>query len=98
MLFPHLLFRQAGLNPTDVAGLCRVSRISGYRWLLGVDRRGQPGVGVNIFLQDRVERVAVPLALAVKAGVLPDPSIAKLTPAKRLVKLRGILRQFSQTK
>ena len=56
MHFPHKLFKTAGLNSTDVANLCDVSRITGYRWLQGVNRNGTEGVGVNLFLRDRVTK------------------------------------------
>lgn len=98
MQFPHLLFRQAGLNPTDVANLCNVSRITGYRWLLGVNRRGLPGVGVNIFLQDRVAKLVPALQQAVESGALPNAEIAKLPPAKRASKLKSIIHQHRAKK
>ena len=98
MQFPHLLFRRAGLTPTDIAHLCNVSRITGYRWLQGVNRRGMPGVGVNIFLQDRVARLVPPLELAIEAGALPDEEIAKLPPVKRARKLKSIISQYRAKK
>lgn len=94
MQFPHKLFKQAGLNSTDVANLCGVSRITGYRWLLGVGRNGAPGVGVNIFLEDRVNKVTAPIAAAVAAGVLPDAELSKLAPTKRATRIKSIIHQF----
>lgn len=98
MQFPHLLFKNAGLNSTDIANLCGVSRITGYRWLQGTNRNGEPGVGVNIFLQDRVARVIAPLTAAVEAGVLPDLQLTKLPPKKRATKIKSIINQYRQKK
>lgn len=98
MQFPHLLFKQAGLNPTDIANLVGVSRITGWRWLQGVNRRGLPGGSVNIFLKDRVAKLVPPIQLAVEAGALPDQTIACLPPEKRAVKLKSIIRQYRISK
>lgn len=92
MKFPHELFRAAGLNSTDIANLFGVSRVTGARWLSGVDRNGQPGVGVNLFLQSKVKKVEAALSAAVEAGTLPDASFAKLSPKKRLSHLRSTLK------
>lgn len=86
MDFPHLLFKDAGLNATDVANLIGVSRVTGHRWLNG-------GRGVNIFLQEKVKKVIPPLTKAVKSGALPNPDILKLPPAKRVTRIRSILRK-----
>lgn len=98
MQFPHELFKTAGLNSTDIANLCGVSRITGYRWLQGTDRNGAPGVGVNIFLQDRVSKVAAPLTAAVNDGVLPDEELTKLPPQQRATKIKSIINQYRQKK
>jgi hypothetical protein len=92
MKFPHALFRRAGLNSTDVAALCGVSRVTGSRWMSGVDRNGNTGVGVNLFLQTKVTVVAKALKLACDRGVLPDVELAKLPPTKREAKLKKIIR------
>lgn len=94
MQFPHALCKQAGLNTADVATLCDVSRVTGYRWLKGTDRAGHDGVGVNVFLRDRVTKLAGSLQAAVDAGVLPSEEIAKLPPKKRATKLRSIINQY----
>lgn len=91
MKFPHALFKRAGLNSTDIAALCGVSRVTGSRWLSGVDRNGNPGVGVNVFLQDKVQRTARAVELSMNRGDLPDVVLAKLPPAKRIRALRKIL-------
>lgn len=93
MKFPHALFKRAGLNSTDVAALSGVSRVTGYRWLSGVDRHGNPGVGVNPFLEEKVRRVEKSVRLACDRAVLPDPELAKLPPKKREAKLKKILRE-----
>jgi hypothetical protein len=98
MQFPHQLFKSAGLNSTDIAHLVDVSRITGYRWLQGVDRKGAEGVGVNVFLRDRVAKLITHLEAAVQAGALPDAEVAKLTPKKRAAKLRAILNQYRSKK
>lgn len=98
MLFPHLLFRQAGLNPADVANLCKVSRITGWRWLKGSSRQGTPGAGVNLFLRDRVARVAANVTAAVEAGALPDEQLDLLAPPARAAKIKSILKQHRTTK
>lgn len=99
MHFPSQLFKSAGLNSTDVANLVNVSRITGYRWLQGVNRStGTDGVGVNVFLQDRVTRLVAPLTEAVALGVLPDPEVSKLTPKKRAARLRAIINQYRSKK
>lgn len=91
MLFPHELFTAAGLNPSDVANLFGVSRTTGFRWLSGVSRNGTPGVGVNIFLRDRVARVATQVESAVQAGDLPNAEIRQLPPAQRAPRIKAIL-------
>lgn len=99
MQFPHQLFKSAGLNSTDIAHLLDVSRITGYRWLQGVDRRtGTEGVGVNVFLRDRVTKLVTPIEAAVQAGALPDEGVAKLAPKKRAAKLRAIINQYRSKK
>lgn len=94
MKFPHALFKRAGFNSTDVAAIFGVSRVTGARWLSGVDRNGNPGVGVNVFLQDRVERIAAAVEAAVAGKNLPDPTLAKLPPEQRVKKLKTLIRQF----
>lgn len=96
MLFPSDLFKNAGLNSTDVAELCGVSRVTGYRWLSGVNRHGTEGVGVNLFLQARVAAVAEAVRKAVAKKVLPNEEVAKLPPAKRVDTLRTILQLDGQ--
>lgn len=91
MLFPHELFLKAGLNSTDVANVFDVSRITGYRWLRGISRSGAPGVGVNIFLRDRVARVASQIKSAVVAGDLPDAELKQLPPSQRAERIKSIL-------
>lgn len=98
MHFPHQLFKSAGLNSTDVAKLCGVSRITGYRWLQGTSRNGSEGVGVNIFLQDRVAKVSGPVAAALDAGALPDETLSKLPPEKRAVRIKSILNKHRTKK
>lgn len=83
MIFPHTLFRQAGLNTTDVAAICDVSRVTGARWL--------SGAGVNVLLQDRVAKIVSSVEAAVDAGALPDPDIAALPPAKRRTRIKALL-------
>ena len=97
MQFPHQLFKDAGLNPTDVANLCEVSRITGYRWLRGVNRQGR-AVGVNIFLRSRVRRLVGPLQAALDDGALPNEAIKKLPPKARATKLKAILKLYRQEK
>lgn len=92
MKFPHTLFRQAGLTPSDVAGLCGVSRVTGWRWMRGGDDGSE--VGVNIFLQERVARAAACVRKAMEAGVLPDMELIALPAAKRIDKLEDILRPY----
>lgn len=97
MQFPRSLFKQAGLNPTDIANLFGVSRVTGWRWLSGTDRHGrttEQGVGVNIFLRDRVKATAALVQGAVDAGVLPDPKIQALEPESRAAKIKRILKQY----
>lgn len=97
MQFPHALFKQAGLNPTDVANLFGVSRITGWRWMSAVDRSNnhtEQGAGVNIFLRDRVAQVAAQVQGAVDAGTLPDEAIRMLDPDRRAAKLKSILKQY----
>lgn len=91
MKFPHALFKRAGLNSTDVANLFGVSRVTGFRWLAGVDRNGNPGVGVNSFLEEKVRRVEKSVRLACDRAVLPDPDLAKLSPKKRAAQLKKII-------
>lgn len=98
MHFPHQLFKTAGLNSTDIANLCGVSRITGYRWLQGTSRNGTEGVGVNIFLRDRVTKIAAPVAAAVDAGALPDEALAKLPPEKRASRIKTILNKHRTKK
>lgn len=97
MQFPRALFKQAGLNPIDIASLFGVSRVTGWRWLTGVDRHGRPtdeGGGVHLFLRDRVTKVAAQVQGAVNAGVLPDPSIQAMEPEARATKIKRILKQY----
>jgi hypothetical protein len=98
MQFPTLLFKQAGLTSGDVAALCGVSRITGYRWLKGTSRSGAEGVGVNVFLQAKVSTVASRVGRAVASGDLPDAQLAKLTAAQRVKTLRSILNQYRKQK
>lgn len=84
MVFPHLLFKHARLNATDVANLIGVSRVTGYRWL--------QGAGVNVLLQKEVERILPALTKAVEIGALPNTAVSKLPPAKRAKKIKSILR------
>jgi hypothetical protein len=98
MQFPHETFKNAGMNPSDVGHLIGVSRVTGYRWLLGTNRNGTTGVGVNIFLQDKVAKVAAQVEAAVAAGALPDDNIKKLPPEKRAGKLRSILNKYRTKK
>lgn len=98
MQFPHQLFKNAGLNSTDVAYLCGVSRITGFRWLKGADRHGNDGVGVNIFLQDRVAKLTAQVQAAVDAGALPDTEITTMPPNTRVKKIRSVINQFRTKK
>ena len=91
MKFPHQLFRKAGLNSTDVALLFGVSRVTGARWLSGVDRNGNPGVGVNLFLRKEVAKVAGAIQAAVEAKLLPSEDVSKLPPGKRQRALKRII-------
>lgn len=96
MYFPHALFKQAGLTPSDVAALCDVSRVTGWRWMRGDETGGD--VGVNIFLHDRVARVVENVKSALDAEALPDVSLVNMPPADRLAKIRTILRQNRPSK
>lgn len=98
MHFPHTIFQSAGLNSTDVANLFGVSRITGYRWLLGTSRSGNAGVGVNIFLRDKVNKMAPLVKRAVDAGALPNPDVMQLPPTKRAAKLRSIINAHRSSK
>lgn len=98
MQFPTLLFKQAGLTSGDVAALCGVSRITGYRWLKGTSRSGADGVGVNVFLQAKVSTVANKLKQAVDAGELPRADLTELPAEKRVKTLRSILNQYRKQK
>lgn len=91
MIFPHELFREAGLNTTDVAGLVGVSRVTAMRWLSGTNRRGGPGVGVNVHLEDKVALVADMVERAVHTGKLPDAALAALPPTVRLERIKALL-------
>ena len=91
MQFPRALFKQAGLTPADVAALCEVSRVTGWRWMRGAE--DGTDVGVNLFLRDRVSRVVENVQAALDAGALPDVILVNLPPADRLAKLDTILRQ-----
>lgn len=93
MIFPHTLFRQAGLNTTDIAAIFGVSRVTAARWLSGVNRSGAPGAGVNVLLEDRVTRGVQLVQAAVNSGALPDSAISALPPAKRRPRIRSILHQ-----
>lgn len=96
MQFPHALFKQAGLTPSDVAALCEVSRVTGWRWMRGAE--DGTNVGVNIFLHDRVGRVVANVQSALDAGALPEVSLVNLPPADRLAKIKTILRQNRPSK
>jgi hypothetical protein len=91
MKFPHALFKRAGLNSTDVANLFGVSRVTGARWLSGVDRNGNAGVGVNKFLETKVAKVANAIMMAVDLHALPSDELAKLPPEKRARALNRIV-------
>ena len=91
MKFNSALYKTAGFNSTDVANLFGVSRVTGYRWLKGTSRAGAAGVGVNIFLQDRVAATTASLARAVDKGLLPDAAVAALPPGERATKITAIL-------
>lgn len=91
MQFPHQIYKRAGLNSTDLANLFGVSRITGYRWLLGVNRRGEPGVGVHVFLRKKVAEVTSKVNAALEAGLLPNHEIRKLPPEVRADKLCALL-------
>lgn len=99
MHFPSQLFKSAGLNSTDVANLVGVSRITGYRWLQGTNRAtGADGVGVNVFLQDKVSRLVAPLTEAVANGALPNEDVQNLEPKKRAARIRAIINQYRSKK
>lgn len=93
MHFPYQLFENAGLSASDVARLFGVSRVTGYRWLQATDRKGNRGVGVNIFLQPRVSRGIEELRRALAAGDFPDEGLRRLTPVKRNLRIKSILRK-----
>lgn len=96
MKFPHALFKRAGLNSTDVANLFGVSRVTGFRWLSGVDRSGNSGAGVNVFLEEKVRRTAKAVEVAIHSGDLPFASLQKLPPAKRAAAIKRIIRAASR--
>lgn len=99
MQFPSQLFKDAGLTATDIGNLCGVSRITGFRWLQGINRKtGQEGVGVNVLLRERVAKVTEGVRAAVDAGALPNTEIAKLPPKKRASQIRAIINQHRQQK
>lgn len=97
MLFPHALFKKAGLTPSDVSTLCDVSRVTGWRWMTG-GRDGGSGAGVNIFLRDRVQKVADEVRRALEAGALPDVELIGMPPAARAERIKNILRNAQTTK
>ena len=86
MKFPHELFKSAGLNSSDIAALIGVSRVTGYRWLQG-------GAGVNVFLREKVAKLADKIEAAVAGQALPNPDVANLPPGKRAARLRTIVNQ-----
>ena len=92
MQFPHTLFKAAGLNSTDVALLFGVSRVTGYRWLSGTDRHGGDGVGINIFLQERVAKMVPIIERAIESGTLPNHEMIKLPPSERFATLKSVLK------
>lgn len=96
MQFPRELFKRAGLTPSDVAALCEVSRVTGWRWMRGSEDGSD--VGVNIFLHDRVGRVVENVESTLAGGALPDVSLVNTPPADRLVKIKAILRQNRPSK
>lgn len=96
MLFPHILFKQAGITPPDVARLCEVSRVTSWRWMRGNDDGS--GVGVNVFLHDRVAKVESGVQRALDSGALPDVALVSMSPKDRVSKLKTILRQNRPTK
>lgn len=96
MQFPHALYKQAGLTPSDVADLCDVSRVTGWRWMRGDDDGAD--VGVNIFLRDRVAKVTDNVKQALDAGALPDVALVNLPPRERVSKIKTILRQNRPSK
>jgi len=99
MQFPSDIYRAAGITASDIAALAGVSRITGYRWLQGKNRStGADGVGVNVFLQDRVAKLTASVTNAVAAKALPNPTVMQLTPAQRAKKLRSILNQHRTKK
>lgn len=81
------------MKPADVARLFDVSRVTGYRWMLGTSRSGAPGAGVNTFLQAKVVKVSAQVEAALAAGALPNDDAMQLPPAKRATKLRSIINQ-----
>lgn len=91
MKFRSDLYKSAGLNSTDIANLFGVSRVTGYRWLKGTDRAGDSGVGVNIFLQERVAAMDTAVERALKQKRLPDAEMATLAPDERAARLNDIL-------
>lgn len=96
MQFPHELYKKAGLLPADVAALCDVSRVTGWRWMRGEDNGAE--VGVNLFLRDRVARVTANVKQALDAGALPDVTLVNLPARERASKLKTILRQNRPSK
>lgn len=90
MLFPHVLFKKAGLTPSDVSALCGVSRVTGWRWMSGGEDGA--GAGVNIFLRDRVQKVADEIRHALEAGALPDVDLIGMPPGARAERIKTILR------
>lgn len=96
MQFPHALFKQAGLTPSDVATLCDVSRVTGWRWMRG--NQDGAAVGVNIFLRDRVQRVTDRVSRALEDGALPDVSLMSLPPGQRVARLETLLNRYRPSK
>lgn len=96
MQFPHELYKKAGLLPADVAALCDVSRVTGWRWMRGEEDGAE--VGVNLFLRDRVARVTANVKQALDAGALPDVTLVNLPTRERTSKLKSILRQNRPSK
>lgn len=96
MLFPHTLFKKAGLTPSDVSTLCEVSHVTGWRWMRG--GADGAGVGVNIFLRDRVQKLADEVSRALEVGALPDVELIGMPPAARAERIKTILRQSRQSK
>ena len=96
MLFPHTLFKKAGLTPSDVSALCEVSRVTGWRWMSGGEDGA--GVGVNIFLRDRVKKAADEVRHALEFGALPDVNLIGMPPAARADRIKAILRNARLSK